>query len=75
MCGIAGFVESSTAAAPLAADERRALVHQMCRVIRHRGPDDEGVWADAGVARISHGPFPHRALMAKLTEMAREAID
>ena len=32
------------------------------------------VWADAGVARISHGPFPHRALMAKLEEMAREAI-
>lgn len=31
--------------------------------------------AAAGVARISHGPFPHRALMAKLTEMAREAID
>jgi 2-methylisocitrate lyase-like PEP mutase family enzyme len=31
-------------------------------------------WAEAGVARISHGPFPHRALMAKLTEMAREAI-
>jgi hypothetical protein len=26
------------------------------------------------VARISHGPFPHRALMAKLTEMARDAI-
>jgi len=26
------------------------------------------------VARISHGPFPHRALMTKLTEMAREAI-
>ena len=22
------------------------------------------VWAEAGVARISHGPFPHRALMA-----------
>lgn len=31
-------------------------------------------WADAGVARISHGPFPHRALMARLTEMARDAI-
>jgi 2-methylisocitrate lyase-like PEP mutase family enzyme len=29
--------------------------------------------AATGVARISHGPFPHRALMAKLTEMAREA--
>jgi 2-methylisocitrate lyase-like PEP mutase family enzyme len=31
-------------------------------------------WASAGVARISHGPFPHRALMAKLEEMAREAL-
>jgi 2-methylisocitrate lyase-like PEP mutase family enzyme len=31
-------------------------------------------WANAGVARISHGPFPHRMLMAKLTEMAREAM-
>ena len=31
-------------------------------------------WANAGVARISHGPFPHRALMATLEEMAREAI-
>jgi 2-methylisocitrate lyase-like PEP mutase family enzyme len=36
---------------------------------------DKKVWADAGVARISHGPFPHRALMATLTEMARAAID
>jgi 2-methylisocitrate lyase-like PEP mutase family enzyme len=31
-------------------------------------------WADAGAARISYGPFPHRELMAKLTDMAREAI-
>lgn len=38
------------------------------------GAPDKKMWADAGVARISHGPFPHRALMAKLTEMAREAI-
>jgi len=30
--------------------------------------------AAAGVARISHGPFPHRALMAKLTELARSAL-
>jgi 2-methylisocitrate lyase-like PEP mutase family enzyme len=27
-----------------------------------------------GVARISHGPFPHIALMGQLEEMAREAI-
>jgi 2-methylisocitrate lyase-like PEP mutase family enzyme len=43
-------------------------------VIAFPGAPDKRVWADAGVARISHGPFPHRALMAKLTEMAREAI-
>jgi 2-methylisocitrate lyase-like PEP mutase family enzyme len=30
--------------------------------------------AAAGAARISHGPFPQMALMAKLEEMAREAI-
>ncbi|MFL6765452.1 MAG: isocitrate lyase/phosphoenolpyruvate mutase family protein [Sphingomicrobium sp.] len=43
-------------------------------VIGFPGAPDKKTWADAGVARISHGPFPHRALMAKLTEMAREAI-
>ncbi|MGN6058336.1 MAG: isocitrate lyase/PEP mutase family protein, partial [Sphingomicrobium sp.] len=43
-------------------------------VIAFPGAPDKRAWAEAGVARISHGPFPHRALMAKLTEMAREAI-
>ena len=43
-------------------------------VIAFPGAPDKKLWADAGVARISHGPFPHRALMAKLQEMAREAI-
>jgi 2-methylisocitrate lyase-like PEP mutase family enzyme len=43
-------------------------------VIAFPGAPDKKVWADAGVARISHGPFPHRAVMEKLTEMAREAI-
>ena len=31
-------------------------------------------WASAGVARISYGPFPHRALMKQLEEAAREAL-
>lgn len=44
-------------------------------VIAFPGAPDKKVWAEAGVARISHGPFPHRALMAKLTDMARSAID
>jgi 2-methylisocitrate lyase-like PEP mutase family enzyme len=43
-------------------------------VIAFPGAPDKKIWADAGVARISHGPFPHRALMAKLEEMALEAI-
>jgi 2-methylisocitrate lyase-like PEP mutase family enzyme len=43
-------------------------------VIAFPGAPDKSVWASAGVARISHGPFPHRALMAKFEEMAREAI-
>ena len=38
------------------------------------GAPDKKIWAEAGVARISHGPFPHKALMAKLSEMAKEAI-
>src|SRR3984885_13716637 len=50
MCGIAGFVESSTVAAPLDLDTSHALVHRMCEVIRHRGPEDEGVWVEEGVA-------------------------
>lgn len=43
-------------------------------VIAFPGAPDKKVWAEAGVARISHGPFPHRALMATLVDMARAAI-
>jgi asparagine synthase (glutamine-hydrolysing) len=50
MCGIGGFVESADAASPYGLDESRALVHRMCDVIRHRGPDDEGVLVQEGIA-------------------------
>jgi asparagine synthase (glutamine-hydrolysing) len=50
MCGIAGFVESSASDAPFDPESSRTLVHRMCDVIRHRGPDDEGLWAGEGVA-------------------------
>jgi 2-methylisocitrate lyase-like PEP mutase family enzyme len=43
-------------------------------LIAFPGAPVKRVWAEAGVARISHGPFPHRALMARLTEMASAAI-
>lgn len=31
-------------------------------------------WADAGIARISHGPFPYMAMQEWLTEKARAAL-
>jgi 2-methylisocitrate lyase-like PEP mutase family enzyme len=43
-------------------------------LIAFPGAPSKREWANAGVARISHGPFPHRALMATLTEMAAKAI-
>jgi 2-methylisocitrate lyase-like PEP mutase family enzyme len=43
-------------------------------VIAFPGAPEKSVWANAGVARISHGPFPHRALMKTFEEMARAAI-
>jgi 2-methylisocitrate lyase-like PEP mutase family enzyme len=44
-------------------------------VIAFPGAPPKAEWASAGVARISHGPFPHRALMEQLEKMARAAID
>src|SRR5215203_1690606 len=43
-------------------------------LIAFPGAPPKAEWANAGVARISHGPHPHRALMAKFEEMARAAI-
>ena len=43
-------------------------------VIAFPGAPPKAEWASAGVARISHGPFPHRALMKQLEEAARAAI-
>jgi 2-methylisocitrate lyase-like PEP mutase family enzyme len=38
------------------------------------GAPPKAEWTAAGVARISHGPFPHRELMKQLEEAARAAI-
>src|SRR5215510_13835242 len=50
MCGIAGFAESAAVRSPFTPDASRDLIHRMCEVIRHRGPDDEGVFVEPGVA-------------------------
>ena len=43
-------------------------------VIAFPGAPDKKSWADAGVARISHGPFPLKALMEVFGKMAADAI-
>ena len=48
MCGIAGFADSSTSNFRTP-EADFSLVHTMCDVIRHRGPDDEGVHTEPGV--------------------------
>jgi len=50
MCGIAGFADTVTGGAPPdRGDTDRALLGAMCAVIRHRGPDDEGIRVEPGV--------------------------
>jgi asparagine synthase (glutamine-hydrolysing) len=45
MCGIAGFIDTECAYAN--AEER---IRVMCNLIRHRGPDEQGVWIGNGAA-------------------------
>lgn len=46
MCGIAGCLERAAATGE---DELRARARAMSSALAHRGPDDDGAWADAGV--------------------------
>ncbi len=45
MCGIAGFIDGERTYA-----DAEQLIDRMCKVIRHRGPDDQGTWVGDGVA-------------------------
>jgi len=47
MCGIAGFID-----AQCSYDDAVQLIGQMCKVIRHRGPDDQGVCVGDGMAVV-----------------------
>src|SRR3954470_17090933 len=62
MCGIAGFV-----GLPGPPEGQKADLRRMCDAIRHRGPDDEGLYVREGVALgmrrlsiidVSHGQQP-----------------
>src|SRR6266446_3186268 len=50
MCGIGGFL---LARAPPSGAELEARLWAMIGTLRHRGPDDEGVWTD-GRAGLAH---------------------
>src|SRR5262249_13222289 len=43
MCGIGGFLWLGPGSAPFNAERR---LRSMIKTVRHRGPDDEGVWSD-----------------------------
>jgi len=45
MCGIAGFIDKECSR-----ESAEQLINQMCQVIRHRGPDDMGIWVHDGIA-------------------------
>src|SRR5437660_11842229 len=45
MCGIAGFIDTSCDCG-----QAEQLIDRMCQRIRHRGPDDQGVWVGDSVA-------------------------
>src|SRR5436190_5875650 len=50
MCGIAGFLLPQATLPPA---EIEARLWTMLATLRHRGPDDEGVWTD-GLAGLAH---------------------
>jgi asparagine synthase (glutamine-hydrolysing) len=45
MCGIVGFIGTGHNR-----DDSLKLINNMCEVIRHRGPDDQGIWVGDGEA-------------------------
>lgn len=49
MCGLAGFIDTSGAKND---GQLAAMVSRMAETLRHRGPDDDGIWteAQAGIA-------------------------
>jgi asparagine synthase (glutamine-hydrolysing) len=50
MCGIAGFVETHGHVRRIEDAAAAARLRTMCAAIRHRGPDDEGIHVEPGVA-------------------------
>jgi asparagine synthase (glutamine-hydrolysing) len=55
MCGIAGIIETNTGPA----DALHAKLTAMNAAMKHRGPDDEGVWiSPSGTSGLAQCVFP-----------------
>jgi asparagine synthase (glutamine-hydrolysing) len=51
MCGFVGFLQAK----PAGLGDPRQIVARMASTLRHRGPDDDGVWLDdAGLLALGH---------------------
>src|SRR5215204_6492289 len=54
MCGIAGFISNQDRTPR---DERLSVLNEMCASIRHRGPDEQGMFVEGqaalGMRRLS----------------------
>src|SRR5215470_419285 len=50
MCGIAGFIDLWDTKKSRGQEERAQILDAMCRIITHRGPDDQGTMLQDGVA-------------------------
>ncbi len=50
MCGITGFIDLWDRGQARPVEERAAILDRMCRIITHRGPDDQGVMLEQGIA-------------------------
>ncbi len=50
MCGITGFIDLWDVGKAREVGERKEILDRMCRIITHRGPDDQGVLVKDGVA-------------------------
>jgi asparagine synthase (glutamine-hydrolysing) len=70
MCGIAGFINAS-----IAGQDLDLIAARMAGALRHRGPDDQGVWidSDAGLALAQRrltildlSPAGHQPMVSKL---------
>lgn len=46
MCGLAGHLNLESSNSPLQPDALETMIRQMCGMLVHRGPDDNGYWSD-----------------------------